>query len=178
MIRSEGSLLSKDRIRHLARDERHSGITKWPREIFANNEACSESLKGYLKQKFRYCSKVRGKIRALAYFEMQLKLLRSLTTTQGNSWCKVTPRRREPTCDGTPVLQHNAIGPPISFYLFYFCTICFLSMRPLIKLGQQSDIINTHGKFTDCINPRGFVLRNLSLAPNREIFPTEFQMLS
>lgn len=51
MIRSEGSLRNKDRIKHRARDERHSGITKWPRDIFANNDACSESLKGYLQQK-------------------------------------------------------------------------------------------------------------------------------
>lgn len=49
--RSEGSLLNKDLIRHLARGERYSGMTKWPLDIFTNKEMCSESLKGYLEQK-------------------------------------------------------------------------------------------------------------------------------
>lgn len=90
VIRSEGSLLSKERIRHLARDERHSGITKWPRDIFANNEACSESLKGYLQQKFRYCRR--------PLWESALTYLNFL----GNSCA--TPKK--PTCDGTPVRNY------------------------------------------------------------------------
>lgn len=33
---------------HRAFDVKHSGTRNWPRDIFANNDACSESLNGYL----------------------------------------------------------------------------------------------------------------------------------
>lgn len=57
MILSEGSLLRRDRIRHLAREDRQSGMIKCPLDIFANREACSESLNGYLEQHTRMNSK-------------------------------------------------------------------------------------------------------------------------
>lgn len=47
-IRSSGSLRSSERIMHRAFDVKHSGTRNWPRDIFANNDACSESLNGYL----------------------------------------------------------------------------------------------------------------------------------
>lgn len=50
-IRSSGSLRSNERIIHLAFDVKQSGTRNWPREIFANNDACSESLNGYLEWK-------------------------------------------------------------------------------------------------------------------------------
>lgn len=48
-IRSSGSLRSSERIMQRAFDVRQSGTRNWPREIFANSDACSESLNGYLK---------------------------------------------------------------------------------------------------------------------------------
>lgn len=55
-IRSSGSLRSNERIIHRAFDVKQSGTRNWPRDIFANNEACSESLNGYLKVERRKCS--------------------------------------------------------------------------------------------------------------------------
>lgn len=46
---SPGSLLSRDRMRHLAFGDRLSGVTNWPLLILRKREACSLSLKGYLQ---------------------------------------------------------------------------------------------------------------------------------
>lgn len=49
-IRSSGSLRSSERIMHRAFDVKQSGTRNWPRDIFANSDACSESLNGYLQK--------------------------------------------------------------------------------------------------------------------------------
>lgn len=51
VIRSSGSRRNSERIIHRAFDVRQSGTRNWPRDIFANSDACSESLNGYLKLK-------------------------------------------------------------------------------------------------------------------------------
>jgi hypothetical protein len=50
--RSLGSRRSKLRIKHLAREERQSGMIKWPLVILAKRLACSLSLNGYLWKKW------------------------------------------------------------------------------------------------------------------------------
>lgn len=52
-MRSSGSLRSNDRIMQRAFDVKQSGTRNWPRDIFANSDACSESLNGYLQTKVR-----------------------------------------------------------------------------------------------------------------------------
>lgn len=53
LSRSHGSLLSRDRMRHLALGDRVSGVTNWPRLILRKREACSLSLNGYLETQRR-----------------------------------------------------------------------------------------------------------------------------
>lgn len=48
VILSSGSRRSKARMMQRDFEDRHSGRTYMPRDILANNDACSESLKGYL----------------------------------------------------------------------------------------------------------------------------------
>lgn len=48
-MRSSGSFRNSERIIQRAFDVKQSGTRNWPRDIFANNEACSESLNGYLQ---------------------------------------------------------------------------------------------------------------------------------
>lgn len=55
--RSDGSFRSRERIRQRDLELRQSGMRKWPLDIFANRLACSESLKGYLKNKKKFAIK-------------------------------------------------------------------------------------------------------------------------
>lgn len=58
LSRSHASRRSSERIRHLPRDDKPSGTRKYPRDIFANSDACSESLKGYLQRRKLMFSKL------------------------------------------------------------------------------------------------------------------------